>query len=133
MISWEGMKGVSTILIIEDEHSLQQALDDALSQKGFQCTCASDGEEGLRAAIAKKPDLIMLDLAMPKMDGFEMLKKLRADPWGANARVLVLTNFSADSPERVRAAVETYPEYYLVKSDWSIKDIIKKTEEMLSR
>jgi DNA-binding response OmpR family regulator len=119
------------ILIVEDEHSLQQALNDALTGRGFACTSANDGEAGLQSALEQKPDLIMLDLVMPKMDGFEMLKRLRADPWGSSARVLVLTNLSADSSERVRVAVETYPEYYLVKSDWSIKDIIKKAEEML--
>ena len=127
------MKTSKKILIVEDEDSLQQALNDALTRKGYKCVSAHDGEEGLRSALKQKPDLIMLDLVLPKMDGFEMLKKLRGDPWGRNARVLILTNLSADSSDRVRAAVETYPEYYLVKSDWSIEDITKKTEEILSR
>ena len=123
----------ATVLIIEDEHSLQQALNDALTNKGFVCTLANDGVEGLRLALEEKPDLIMLDLVMPKMDGFEMLKNLRGDAWGSTARVLVLTNLSANSSDRVRAAVETYPEYYLVKSDWPIKDIVAKAVEMLSK
>jgi DNA-binding response OmpR family regulator len=127
------MEAAKKVLIVEDEQSLQQALNDALSGRGFACVCANDGEEGLRLALKEKPDLIMLDLVMPKMDGFEMLKKLRADEWGASVRVLVLTNLSANSSERVRAAVETYPEYYLVKSDWSIADIMKKAEEMLHK
>lgn len=127
------METVRKILIVEDEHSLQLALSDALTAKGFVCVSAADGMEGLHVALQEKPDLIMLDLIMPKVDGFDMLKKLRADSWGRNARVLVLTNLSADNSERVRAAVETYPEYYLVKSDWSINDIIKKTEELLSK
>lgn len=127
------MKVANKILIIEDEHSLQRALNDALTRKGFECVCTNDGVEGLRSALEQKPDLIVLDLVMPKMDGFEMLKKLRADPWGSTARVLILTNLSADSSDRVRAAVDTYPEYYLVKSDWPIEDVVKKTAEMLSR
>jgi DNA-binding response OmpR family regulator len=122
-----------TILIIEDETSLQDALRDALSRKGFVCIGASDGESGLHTALTDKPDLIMLDLMMPKMDGMQMLKKLREDVWGKNVRVLILTNLSADNSDRVRAIVETAPDFYLVKSDWSIMDIVKKTEEMLAQ
>ncbi len=121
------------ILIIEDESSLQQALRDALTRKDFLCVTATNGEAGLQACLEHKPDLIMLDLLMPKMDGMAMLKELRKDTWGAEARVLILTNLSADSSERVRAVIETSPEYYLIKSDWSIDDIVKKAEEMLDR
>jgi DNA-binding response OmpR family regulator len=120
-----------TILIVEDEPSLRQALRDILSRKGFACLEANDGVAGLSAALEHTPDLIMLDLLMPKMDGMEMLKQLRADAWGKQARVLILTNLSADSSERVRDVVETTPDFYLIKSDWSINDIVKKTEEML--
>jgi DNA-binding response OmpR family regulator len=122
-----------TILIIEDETSLQDALKDALTRKGFTCLGENDGEAGLKAALEHKPDLIMLDLLMPKMDGMEMLKKLRQDSWGKGARVLILTNLSADTGDRVRTIVETAPDFYLVKSDWSINDIVKKTAEMLQK
>lgn len=121
------------VLIIEDESSLQEALRDALSRKGFGCVSTSDGEAGLYAALEHKPDLIMLDLLMPRMDGLEVLKRLRQDEWGKTARVLVLTNLPADSGERVRTIVETTPALYLVKSDWSINDIVKKVEEMVAR
>jgi DNA-binding response OmpR family regulator len=121
-----------SILIIEDEVSLQDALKDALTRNGFTCLTAPDGEVGLALALQHHPDLIMLDLLMPKLDGMGMLKKLRLDAWGKEARVLILTNLSADTSDRVRTIVETSPDFYLVKSDWSIKDIIKKTADMLA-
>lgn len=125
------MTSTKKILIIEDEKSLQKALSEEGEHEGFSCKIASDGEEGLRLALDEKPDLIILDLLLPKKDGLTMLKELRSDSWGAEARVLILTNLSADNSDRVKAAVETYPEYYLVKSDWSIADIFKKVKEML--
>src|SRR5258708_4894485 len=122
-----------TVLIIEDELALQEALKDALSRKGFECLTANDGEAGLALALEHKPDLVMLDLLMPKLNGMEMLKKLRQDTWGRSARILILTNLSADNSERVRTIVQTAPEFYLVKSDWSIEDITHKVEEIISR
>jgi two-component system alkaline phosphatase synthesis response regulator PhoP len=122
-----------TILIIEDDTSLQEALKDALSRGGYACITANDGEVGLQMSLEHKPNLIMLDLLMPKLDGMEMLKKLRQDAWGKNAHVLILTNLSADNSDRVRTIVETAPDFYLVKSDWSINDIVKKTSEILAR
>ena len=119
------------ILIIEDDEAIQSALHDACKDAGFSCAIANDGEAGLALSLEEKPDLIILDLLMPKMDGMTLLKKLRADAWGADVRVLILTNLSADEPARIKDAVETYPEYYLVKSDWAIGDIVKKVEEML--
>lgn len=120
------------ILIIEDDQSLQKALTAACDSEGVTCLHAYDGEEGLTTATKEKPDLIVLDLLMPKKDGMTMLRELRSDDWGRDARVLVLTNLPADSGERVKAAVETYPELYLVKSEWAIGDIIHKMREMLT-
>lgn len=120
-----------TLLIIEDELSLQHALHDALTRKGFSCITAPDGETGLKKALSLKPDLILLDLFMPVMDGMTMLKTLRTDPWGVDARVLILTNLSVDTTAHVQNIVTTAPEYYLVKSDWSIDDIVSKVERML--
>lgn len=127
------MKVAQKILIIEDERPLQEALSETLTHEGFECICTDDGEEGLQSVLEQKPDLIMLDLVMPKVDGFEILKKLRADPWGSTARVIILTNLAAENSDRIRAAVDTYPEFYLVKSNWSIGNVVKKTKEILSK
>ncbi len=120
------------ILIIEDEPALRNVLNDALTSGGFSCTTSADGESGLEAAIATRPDLILLDLLLPKMDGMTMLSKLRKDPWGATAVVLILTNLSVDQSDLVQAIVENYPEYYIIKSNWSIQGIVEKARQMLN-
>jgi DNA-binding response OmpR family regulator len=120
------------ILIIEDDPALQHALTDALTRAGYACVAAEDGEAGLRLAQEQHPALILLDLLLPRMDGMTMLKQLRHDPWGKTALVLILTNLSADNAQMIHDAVETFPEYYLVKSDWTIDDILKKVGEILA-
>jgi hypothetical protein len=61
-----------------------------------------------------------------------MLKRVRSDPWGKTVSVLILTNLSADNGDLIRDAVDTFPEYYLIKSDWAIEDIVKKAGEILA-
>ena len=117
------------VLIVEDEESLRKVLVRTLEEAGFSTSSAEDGEEGLHLAMQEKPDVIVLDLLMPKMNGTEMLKRLRADQWGKNVPVVILTNISADSDELVREMVETSPDYYLVKADWSIHDVVEKVRE----
>jgi len=118
-----------TILIAEDEISLLQVLTDKFTQEGFNVLQAKNGKEGLKLALAKHPDLILLDLIMPEMDGMTMLKKLREDKWGKNVEVIVLTNLS-DAPTVARV-VEKGAFDFLVKSDWKLSDIVKRVREKL--
>jgi DNA-binding response OmpR family regulator len=113
-----------SILIVEDEVSLRNALRDKLMREGFHVLEARDGEEGLEVALHEHPDLILLDIVMPKMDGMTMLDRIHADTWGKNVKVIVLTNLSD-----VGIAHATYD--YLVKSDWKIEDVIAKVRERL--
>jgi len=92
------------LLIAEDEPSLRYILRDKLSNIGFTVFEAADGEEGLAVAMKEHPDLILLDLVMPKMDGISMLKKLRESDWGKSVKVLVLTNL--DETGKISEAVE---------------------------
>ncbi len=131
MVSCVSMTPNKKVAIIEDEATLRGAMNDALSRAGFTCYLAENGETGLQLCLTQKPDLILLDLLMPVMDGMTMLRELRKDTWGATARVIVLTNYSADDAERVRGVIETVPELYLVKSDWPIGKLVKKAEELL--
>ncbi|MBI5456877.1 response regulator [Candidatus Kaiserbacteria bacterium] len=123
----------SKVLIIEDELSLIEALRDALTRRGIAVISAEDGERGLAAAKEHEPDLILLDIVMPKMDGLAMLKALRESTWGKNMPVIILTNLSADSSDRVRALIEYTPLLYLVKSDWNLHDIVAKVEAALTQ
>ena len=121
------------ILIVEDERPLREALRDILTRSGFLVLEAADGEKGLALALAEHPDITLLDLVMPKMNGTEMLTRLRADDWGKDAAVIVLTNLSADSGELVRNVVSGAPLCFLVKSDWDIHDVVDKVREVLTR
>ncbi|MBA4319224.1 MAG: response regulator [Flavobacterium sp.] len=118
------------ILIVEDELSLRNALRDKLTRGGFDVLEAKDGEEGLKIALHEHPDLILLDIIMPVMDGFTMLKKLREDVWGKNTIVVLLTNLSDN--ERVAEAIAQGAYDYFVKSDWKIKNIVAKIDEKLN-
>lgn len=118
------------ILIIEDELSLQQALKEKLNMSGFAVITATNGKEGLKKALEEHPQLIILDVLMPKMDGMTMLRELRNDVWGAEVPVIVLTNKNADD-EIVTQIVDDQPAYYLIKSDTSLHDIIEKVKSII--
>ncbi len=112
------------ILVVEDEPALANALRDKFEREGFSVSIALNGEEGLRMACDQKPDLILLDIVMPVMDGLTMLTELRKDPWGKDARVIMLTNLS--DAIRVSDAVEHGVHDYLVKTDWKLEDLVAK-------
>lgn len=118
------------ILIVEDEKPLLHALEDKLILEGFEVILAGNGQEGLNLALSKKPDLILLDIVMPIMDGMEMLGRLRSDSWGAEVPVILLTNLSEG--EKVKAALKSGVHDYLVKSDWKLEDVVAKIRGKLS-
>ena len=116
------------ILIVEDEAPLRNAVSDILTFEGFEVFRAKNGQEGLDLALAEHPDLILLDLMMPVMDGLTMLEKLRQDPeYGKSAQVILLTNIN--DPEKVAQATEAGSYDFLVKSDWNIEDVVKKIKQ----
>ncbi|MEJ0021656.1 MAG: response regulator [Candidatus Doudnabacteria bacterium] len=122
------------ILIVEDEMSQRKALVDKFTREGFQVVSARDGEEGLSTALKEKPDLILLDIVMPKMDGMTMLKKLRQEnEWSKTVPVIMLTNLSADDDKIMKGVTEDLPSYYLVKSNWAINDVVEKVKDRLSQ
>ena len=119
------------ILVVEDESPLRNAVSDILSFEGFQVFQAKNGQEGLEIAIKEKPDLILLDLMMPIMDGLSMLEKLREDkPYGAQASVILLTNIN--DPDKVAQATSAGSYDFLVKSDWNIEDVVRKIKTHLA-
>jgi DNA-binding response OmpR family regulator len=92
------------ILVVDDEQDLREAIITALSYEGFEVIEAVDGENGLEVALREKPDLILLDVMMPKMDGIEMLARLRNDAWGNCVKVIIMT--ALDDMEKIAEAVE---------------------------
>lgn len=119
-----------TILIVEDEPQILQLLFDYLSAVGFYTIKAMDGKEGLKKSLKEKPDLILLDIILPKMDGLTMLKKLRQDKWGKDAKVIILTNLS--DGDSVAAALKSGVYDFLVKADWKLADVVKKVKERMN-
>jgi len=118
------------VLIVEDETPLRTAVADILAFEGFTVFQAKNGLEGLEASLKEHPDLILLDLMMPVMDGLTMLGKLRQDQeWGKGANVILLTNIS--DPEQVARVTDAGAYDFLVKSDWSIEDVVKKIKTKL--
>ena len=116
-----------TILLIEDEPILQKTLSAALQQEGYDIKNALDGEIGLNLAKEIKPDLILLDLILPKMDGFEVLDALKGDDALKQIPVIVLTNL--ESPQDIEKALAKGATTYLVKANYELKNIIAKIQE----
>ena len=120
---------MKTILFIEDESALQKAFGDVLKQKGYKMISALDGEIGLRLARTAKPDLIILDVILPRLYGFEVLKKLKQDPDTEKIPVIVLTNL--ERIEDVQKAIELGATTYLVKTNYNIDEIIEKIKKTI--
>ena len=119
------------VLIVEDEAPMREVLTDKFSREGFSVLQANDGEEGLAIATTEKPDAILLDVVMPKMDGMTMLRKIReVNEWGKKVPVVILTNLTAND-KIMTGVVAAEPSYYLVKSDSKIDDIVQKVRECL--
>ena len=117
------------ILIVEDEVSLRRILADKFESEGMRVLTASDGEQGLEMALEERPDIILLDIIMPKKDGITMLRELRADERGKNIKTILLTNIG-DADEMLANASKGVCSF-LVKSNWDIKDISQKVKECL--
>ncbi len=120
---------MKTILLIEDELAYVRILRDKLRLK-YEVLHAQDGQIGLAKAKTEKPDLILLDIVMPMMDGLTTLKELRKDAWGKTAKVILLTNLEAKDSIVVKVT-EYLPAYYFVKSDTRLNDLLGKIDELL--
>lgn len=118
------------ILIVEDDILELDVLAKKFQREQFNVSVAHDGMEGLEKALKEKPDMVLLDIVMPRMDGFTMLQKLRADTWGQTVPVIVLTNLG-DAATSLRALSDTAIVGLLIKSDWSLEDLVAKVRVKL--
>lgn len=117
------------ILFIEDEAALQRAATQVLVEQGYQVLSALDGEIGLRLAKEELPDLILLDLILPKKDGFSVLKELKQDPSTQHIPVAILTNL--EGHEDVEQALELGATTYLVKTNYKLEEVVEKIKSLL--
>ncbi len=117
------------ILFVEDESALQKTFGDIISQKGYEMVSALDGEIGLRLAKSEKPDLVLLDLILPKLNGFEVLKRLKEDQETKDIPVIVLTNLEGIGD--IEKAIELGATTYLVKANYTLEELMGKIKKAL--
>ena len=117
------------ILFVEDEAALQEAFGEVLKQAGYKVITALDGEIGLRLAGSENPDLILLDLVLPKLHGFEVLKKLKTNKKTKDTPVIVLTNL--EKVEDVEMAIKLGAKNYLVKTQYNLEEVITKIKKII--
>ena len=120
---------MSKVMVVEDDASLREIYSIRIAAEGYEIVSAGDGEEALAVAVREKPDLILSDVMMPKISGFDMLDILRSTPETADIKVVMMTALSADDQrqrgERLGA------NRYLVKSQVGIEDVINTIHEVL--
>jgi len=117
------------ILVVEDDRSLQSAIVEMLNQEGYETVSAFDGEEGLAKLSREKPDLVLLDIILPKKDGFELLSQMKSNPETKEIPVLILTNLG--EVDKVQKAVALGATAFMIKADYSIKEVLEKVKEAL--
>jgi DNA-binding response OmpR family regulator len=123
------MANTKTVLIVEDEKSLAEPLKLKLKKAGYSVYHGKNGQEGLDLVAKVHPDIILLDLLMPVMDGAQMLKHLSEKPETKNIKVIILSNISdVDTASKVAGmgAMD-----YVVKSDWKLADIVARVGNKL--
>lgn len=118
------------ILIVEDELAYLKLLNTQLTQNGYTVIEATNGEIGLEKVKKEMPDLILLDIRMPVMDGMTMLDKLHKEEKIKNTKVIMLTNIEPDD-KIIGKVVNDQPAYYFVKSDIQVNDLLEKIKELL--
>ena len=119
------------ILLVEDDLALSVAMYDTLTREGYRVLEAKDGREGLSKAIKQQPDLILLDLMLPGLDGIGFLKELRIDEWGARAKVIILTALLEGNELMVEAKTYGVTDF-IEKSNISLSALRKRIEETLT-
>ncbi|MDE2311882.1 MAG: response regulator [Patescibacteria group bacterium] len=122
---------MTTIVVAEDDKLISGSLCDALKAAGYNPVPAYDGEEAVAKCKEAAPNLLLLDIMMPKLDGISVLWELKANPATANVPVVVLTNIG--DVETISKIVEAGAVDYLLKSDQSVDDIIQKVKDVLAR
>lgn len=117
------------VLVVDDDDNLRLPLTDKLKIEGFEVFEAKNGEEGLKKALEAHPDIILLDIMMPIMSGWEMLGKLRKDKWGEKAKVMMLTVI--EDAGSIARMMQDGGSGYLIKTEQSMDGIVEKVRDML--
>lgn len=117
------------ITVIDDEPAIREALVEMLSVAGFDVSSAENGKKGLDVVSRQHPNLILLDIMMPEMNGWQVLEALKKDEWAKSVPVIILTNL--DGVENISKAMEQEAYEYVVKGDTELKDILAMVKRKL--
>lgn len=120
---------MAKVLLVEDDNNLREIFEMRLQAEGYETMTAADGEEALVVAMKQKPDLIIADVMMPKLSGFEMLETLRATPEMGNTKVIMMTALG-QAEDRTRGEKLGVVKY-LVKSQVTLEDFVRVVQEVL--
>lgn len=118
------------ILIVEDDEFLADIYKTKFELEGFKVLLATDGEKGLKAIQSKKPDLVLLDILLPKMDGFAILQTIKKDPEIKNIPVILLTNLG--QKEDVQKGLDLGAVDYLIKAHFNPAETVEKVKKILA-
>lgn len=119
------------ILLVEDEEIMVDLLGRKLTQEGYQISVARNGEEGLRLMKEAKPDLILLDIIMPRMGGFELMEKMQQDKELKKIPVIIISN--SGQPVELDRAQALGAKDWLIKTEFDPKEVIEKVEKQLGK
>jgi CheY-like chemotaxis protein len=122
---------MSKILIVEDDKFLRTVLAKRLKEEGFEIEEAVDGEDALQKIILSKPDLILLDIILPKKSGFTLLNEIKQDPNLSSIPIVVISQLS--QPEDIAKGKEFGVKEYVVKANTSIEEIIGIVKQFLDK
>lgn len=118
------------ILLIEDDEFLAATYKAKFEEEGFTLSVENNGEEGLKSALGHHPDLVLLDVRIPKMDGMTVMKKLREDKWGEKVPIIILTNFDVNDGG-IPELTANHPAYYLLKADTTLDEMVDRAREVI--
>lgn len=120
---------MAKVMLVEDDNNLREIYEARLAAEGYDIVSAQDGEEALALAVKEKPDLIIADIMMPRVSGFDMLDILRSTPETKNTKIIMMTALS-QAEDKARAE-KLGADRYLVKSQVTLEDVVKVAAEML--
>lgn len=119
------------ILVVEDEPNLRELYRLALERAGFAVFSASDGEAGFRLVRAESPKLVLLDILMPKVDGYHLLRRLKKDPLTKDVPVVIFSNLS--QKEEIEKGLKLGAQDYIIKTSITPKTLVEKVRQWVGK